>query len=205
MESAVSVSSTVEIVGLQYPLDQTEDKRKRNDNIYKLVSSGYSIEYVSGLYGLSKNCIRQIYCKEMMKQSELYAYFKSTPLGNRQARHLTRLMYRLGVNTVADFQSRSLLSLLDSTDGIKLPVMEALIKARNPESFRLYEFIKENRPVHHFKQKFYFILIGVGVETLQDFCVYKLHKLYYAKGTGDVTVGVLKKLQEQAKAMLSSE
>lgn len=46
-----------------------------------------------------------------------------------------------------------------------------------------------------------FILIDTGIETLDDFCFYNLNHLYFLKGKGDITVSILKELQQKAKVL----
>lgn len=177
------------------------EREKRNNDIYELICQGHTTKYISDLYGLTRSNVNQIYYKVIAKQSELYHYFKSISITEKDAKYLTRVLNKIGITTVKDFYNKDFRCFLVSITGVNQRGKELLIKIKNPESFRLYEFIKQNTKESYIKHKFYFILIDTGIETLDDFCFYNLNHLYFLKGKGDITVGILKELQQKAKAL----
>lgn len=177
------------------------EREKRNNDIYELICQGHTTKYISDLYGLTRSNVNQIYYKVIAKQSELYHYFKSISITERDAKYLTRVLNKIGITTVKDFYNKDFRCFLVSITDKSQRKKALLIKVKNPESFRLYEFIEQNVKESYIKHQFYFILINAGVETLDDFCSYNLNHLYFLKGRGDITIGILKELQQKAKVL----
>ena len=172
---------------------------ERDNDIYKLFCEGHTAEYVSNLYGLTEDSVRNIYYKTMAKRSELYSYFRSKSLNEKDARYLTKILIKHGITTVKDFDNQNLYNFLFITSTASQQRRELFIKLKNPESFRLYEFIKQNNEKGCMNHRFYSLLVKFGVKTLDDFRTFNLDNLYCLKGKGDITIGILKDLQERCK------
>ncbi len=115
------------------------------------------------MYGLTESNVRQIYYKIIEKKNELYNYFKSIPLAEKDAKYLTRVLNKIGITTVNDFSNRDFRNFLTLIAGISKRGQALLIKVKYPESFKLYEFIKQNTEKSFIKHRLYFILIDSGV------------------------------------------
>jgi len=177
------------------------EREKRNNDVYELICKGCTAKYVSDLYGLTESNVYRIYYKIIAKQNELYNYFKSVSLAEKDAKYLTRVLNKIGITTIKDFSNRDFRNFLALVAGASQRGQALLIKVKNPESFRLYEFIEQNTKKNFIKRKLYFILVDSGVETLDDFCTFNLNCLYYLKGKAGVTIGILKELQQKAKVL----
>lgn len=176
-----------------------EERTSRAENVYKLICSGHSVKYVSDLYDLTETNVRKIYYKVAEDQDELYQYFIRKLAVKKDAIFATKIMNRAGIHTLEDFNSRSLHSLLGLVRSTSCRGWELLIKCKNPESSKLYEFIQQNTDRNRLRHKLYYILICNHVETLEEFRNFRLYTLYASKGIGNTMVECLQELQKKVR------